>query len=172
MGRRRVYQFIGLILFFALVFSACAESPAPLDSADSSSAQASNDQSEDSGAEPDSAMATAEAALDQSGKPGPTLPAGEVVPQPNSDTGTPAPSSSGIESEDSSVEPAGISQVSNSEATLSPEELATLDAALDESGKSGEQPLDDSAPPATNCLGSTAMVLMPLAALVIFRRRK
>lgn len=172
MGSHRGYHLVGILLCFALIFGACAESPAPLATAESLSEPASNDRAGDPGAEPGSDMATAEAALDQSGKPGPTLPAGDVTLQPEPGAATPTPSSPGIESEDGQVEPAGISQVSDSEATLSPEQLATLDSSLDASGKPGEQPLDGAAPPATDCLRGTAMLLMPLAALVVYRRRK
>ena len=117
-------------------------------------------------------MATRDAALENSGKSGPTLPPGDLQPQPELPETKATPTSSGVQAGVGSVATPNQAQPGETQATLSPDQIATRDAALENSGKSGSTPLSEATPSATNCLGGAALILVPLAVLTILRRKR
>ena len=114
---------------------------------------------------PQDAQATRDAALDNSGKTGPTLPAGDIPPQSGQPEASPTPTTLSIPASGGGAVPPNYAQSTpgGSPATLSPDELATREAALENSGKT-EHPS-----PASKCLGGVSL-LLPLTAIFIHKR--
>ena len=113
------------------------------------------------------ALATREAALDNSGKSGPTLPPGDVTQQSGEPTPTPTPTSPSVQAQGGGAVPPNRAQSTPGGVppTLSPDQIATRDAALEDSSKPGPDL------PLSNCLGSAGLLLLPLGALFLARLR-
>jgi len=112
----------------------------------------------------DSAHATQDAAVEMSGKPGPTLPAGEVKQQTTASNMEPP---SGEVHAGTAIAAPGTVQVTpgGEMQAPNPDELATREAALERSSKPGEET-------APSCLGSVILALLPVILGLSYQRSK
>jgi len=175
-GRILIRQlFTAAALAATLLLSACAPqstsapdgSPAAL--ATAAGGEISTPQSPGSGSPPGAdQMATSEAALDNSGRSGPTLPPGDQPPAEPPET-IATPTSASVQANTGGVVTPNQATPDDSQATRSPDQLATSEAALENSGKTGPTPQGDPAQPASNCLGSAGLMIVVLAMLVLRR---
>jgi hypothetical protein len=116
------------------------------------------------------ALATREAALQNSGRTGPTLPSGNVSISP--EPPTPTPTSLSIQAEPGNIYPAGQSQSTPGASlpSLSPAEQATRDAALQGSSKPGPTQTGETGAPGSNCLRGVGLIFFSLGWLVVRKR--
>jgi len=117
----------------------------------------------------DVTLATQQAAVDNSGKPGPPLPTGNAPAAPGLATPTSTPGVS-IEAGMGTVGAPGqaTGQPQATPPTLSPEEIQTRAAVLENSGKPGLYPPSDAqSGSGLPCFGGAAVLLAPLVLLAI-----
>jgi hypothetical protein len=113
----------------------------------------------------ESALATQDAAVEKSGKPGPTLPAGEDAQQTPAEVITENPTTEARAGAATAVP--GTAQVAPGDAmqTPSPDELATREAALERSARPGQET-------SPSCLGSLFLALFPALLGLFYWRSK
>jgi len=116
-------------------------------------------------------LATQQAALENSGKPGPELPVGDVLTEPDQ-------TAAAFTAESMSVNANQSTAMSNparedpqeSVPTLSQDEIATRESSLAGSGKQGQTPIGPSPGRNIPCLGSIVLMLVPLVLFAFHKK--
>jgi hypothetical protein len=183
LNKRRsfTHQFLlysALAAFFLL--SACTNSVQPSTKNEVESQKASvtaigdsliTTQSPDLGSPSSPDESTREAALENSRKPGPTLPPGDVSQNTELPKAAATTDARVAQADNGNISTPGQSTLDDTQATLSPDQLATRDAALENSSKPGPTPQAETTRSITNCLRGAGLILLPLAALAIHWRK-